>query len=82
MNIEHDIMNKLADDMAKEMDYDIIIDCLGWTRVELTPFDSRYHAVDIAEWCNDNCTGKFKHVGVRFAFEKSCDAEWFILKWK
>jgi hypothetical protein len=82
MNIQNEYLDKLADDMAKEMDYDIIVDCLGWTRVELLPFINRYNAVDIADWCTDNCTGKFKNFGVRFAFEKSKDAEWFILRWK
>jgi len=82
MNIEHEMMEKLSSDMAKEMDYDIIVDMLEYIRVELPPFDSRYHAVDIIDWCADNCTGKFMNYGVRFAFEKSKDAGWFILRWK
>lgn len=82
MNIEHEMLEKLSSDMAKEMDYDIIVDMLEYVRVELPPFDSGYHAVDIKDWCNDNCTGKFRNYGVRFAFEKAQDAEWFILRWK
>jgi hypothetical protein len=82
MNIEQKMLDKLAGDMAKEMDYDIIVDMLEYVRVELPPFDSCYHAVDIKDWCNDNCTGKFRNYGVRFAFEKAQDAEWFILRWK
>ena len=82
MNLEHEMLDKLANDMAKEIDYDMLVDLLNWTKVELPPFDSRYHAVDIADWCTDNCTGKFMNFGVKFAFEKSKDAEWFILRWK
>ena len=82
MNIEHEMLEKLSSDMAKEMDYDIIVDMLEYIRVELPPFDSRYHAVDIVDWCTDNCIGKFRNYGVRFAFEKFKDAEWFILRWK
>ena len=82
MNIEHEMMEKLSSNMAKEMDYDIIVDMLEYIRVELPALDSRYHAVDIVDWCTDNCTGKFRNYGVRFAFEKSKDAEWFILRWK
>jgi hypothetical protein len=82
MNIEHEMMEKLADDMAKEIDYDILVNLLNWTRVELPPFTDRYNAVDIADWCTDNCTGKFMNFGTKFAFEKSKDAEWFILRWK
>ena len=82
MNLEHEMLDKLADDMAKEIDYDMLVTLLNWTRVELPPFDSRYNAVDIADWCKDNCTGKFMNFGVKFAFEKSKDAAWFILRWK
>lgn len=82
MNVEQEMLDKLSSDMAKEMDYEIMVDALEYIRVELPPFNSGYHAVDIAEWCTDNCKGHFKNFGVRFAFEKSCDAEWFILKWK
>ena len=82
MNIEHEFLEKLSDDMAKEIDYNILVDVLKWTRVELLPFTDRYNAVDIADWCHDNCTGKFMNFGVKFAFEKSKDAEWFILRWK
>jgi len=82
MNLEHEMMEKLSSDMAREMDFDIIVDMLEYIRVELPLFDSRYNAVDIADWCTDNCTGNFMNFGVRFAFEKSKDAEWFILRWK
>jgi hypothetical protein len=82
MNIENEMLDKLADDMAKEIDYDMLSDLLNWTKVELPPFTDRYNAVDIADWCTDNCTGKFMNFGVKFAFEKSKDAEWFILRWK
>lgn len=82
MNLENELLDNLADDMAKEIDYDMLVNLLNWTRVELPPFTSRYDAVDIADWCTDNCTGKFMNFGVKFAFEKSKDAEWFILRWK
>lgn len=82
MNIEHEMLDKLANDMAKEIDYDVLVGVLNWIRVELPPFDNRYHSVDIVDWCTDNCTGKFMNFGAKFAFEKSKDAEWFILRWK
>ena len=82
MKIEHKYLDKLADDMSKEIDYEVLADVLKWTKVELPPFDSRFNAVDIADWCTDNCTGKFINFGVKFAFEKTKDAEWFILRWK
>jgi hypothetical protein len=81
MRLEKIILDKLAEDVAKEIDYDMLVNLLNWTQVVLPPFDNRYHAVDIADWCTDNCTGKFMNFGVKFAFEKSKDAEWFILRW-
>jgi hypothetical protein len=77
-----EIIDKLAEDMRKEMDYDVMVDMLEWTKVELPGFSSRYHSVDVVEWCHNNCTGKFINFGVRYAFEKTCDAEWFILRWQ
>jgi|APGre2960657404_1045060.scaffolds.fasta_scaffold17393_5 hypothetical protein len=82
MNIEHEILDKLASDMSKEIDYDVLVSVLNWIRVELPPFNSRYHAVDIADWCANNCMGEFMNHGVKFAFEESKDAEWFILRWR
>jgi len=82
MKLQEEILDKLADDMSKEIDYEVLADVLKWTKVELPPFDSRFNAVDIANWCTDNCTGKFINFGVKFAFEKNKDAEWFILRWK
>lgn len=82
MKLQEEILDKLADDMSKEIDYEVLADVLKWTKVELPPFDSRFNAVDIADWCTDNCTGKFINFGVKFAFEKTKDAEWFILRWK
>ena len=81
MSLENIILDKLAEDVAKEIDYDMLVNLLNWTQVVLPPFDSRYSAIDIADWCTDNCTGKFMNFGVKFAFEKSKDAEWFILRW-
>ena len=82
MGLEQDIIDKMSTDMAKEIDYDMLVDLLKWTRVDLPKFSSRHNAVDIADWCTDNCTGKFMNFGAKFAFEKSKDAEWFILRWR
>jgi hypothetical protein len=81
-NLEHEMLEKLASDISREIDHDMLVDLLNWTRVELPPFDNRYRAVDIADWCYDNCTGAFKNIGVKFAFEKKQDAEWFVLRWQ
>jgi hypothetical protein len=81
IKLEHEMLDKLAGDMAKEIDHDLLVDLLNWTKVELPPFDNRYHAVDIVNWCYDNCTSKYMNFGTKFAFEQTKDAEWFILRW-
>lgn len=82
MGLDEDILNSIADDMAKDIDYQILVDALNWIKVELTPFDSNESAVDIVDWCHKTCQGKFMNHGFKFAFQKAEDAEWFILKWK
>lgn len=73
-----------ADALAREIDESILTDILiksGWTKVPMF-FTSRYQAVDTEEWVCENCTGKWRRYNSAFLFEKSADAEWFILKHK
>lgn len=74
----------LANEIEKEIDDSIMIDMLvwqGWTKVELERLKDRYESVDIEEWIDKNCTGKYTKLGRTFVFEKKQDAEWFLLKW-
>lgn len=76
----------MADEIQKEIDFAILSDMLvacGWTRVELPPFDNRYHAVDISDWVNENCgkRAEFKQFGRTYVFEDAKDATAFALKW-
>lgn len=84
LDIAGDIMNKMAEDVAKEIDFDILVEQLsncGWSKVDLPPFDHRYKAVDIVDWAFHHCQGSFEHFGVRFIFEEKQDATLFALKW-
>ena len=52
-----------ADNMQKEIDFEILLTTLiemGWTKIALPYFDSRYHSIDVREWANKHC-GKFHH---------------------
>lgn len=76
----------MADEIQKEIDFELLSDMLvacGWTRVELPPFDSRYHAVDISNWVEDNCgeRAEFKQYGRTYVFKDAKDATAFALKW-
>lgn len=85
MGLEQDILDDMAKQMAKDMDFHIIADLLsdiGWTSVKLNRFSNREEAVDITEWLVANCAGEWKNLSTRYIFEKKQDAEWFILRWQ
>jgi hypothetical protein len=66
------------------MDFSIIssllIDACGWTKIEL---EALFPApkVEILDWTNDNCHGRFMNSGKEFIFENANDALIFKLKW-
>lgn len=54
---------------------------VGWTKVDLpNGYKSRYHAIDVELWCDENC-GEFKKYGRTFWFKEHKDASMFLLKW-
>jgi hypothetical protein len=81
MNISEEIVNQASEQMAKDIDTQVLLSALGWTSVKLKRFSDGTEAVDIIEWINANCTGEWKNLGTRFIFEKKQDAEWFTLRW-
>ena len=83
-DIVENILDKLTDDLGKEIDFNIMAEELsrcGWSNVDLPPFDSRYKVNDIVDWAYHHCDGEFKNFGVRFIFEDKKDATLFALKW-
>lgn len=81
MNITEEIVNQVADQMAKDIDTLVLMSALGWTSVKLNRFRNGKEAVDIIEWIDANCTGEWKNLSTRYIFEKKQDAEWFSLRW-
>lgn len=85
MGLKEDILDEITKDYAKQMDWEIVADCLvsvGWTSVKLKRFHSNEEAVDINNWLEENCTGEWKNLSTRYIFKKKQDAEWFILRWQ
>jgi hypothetical protein len=82
MSITEEIVNQVADQMAKDIDTLVLMSALGWTSVKLNGFRNNKEAVDITLWLEQNCTGEWKNLSTRYIFEKKKDAEWFILRWK
>ena len=88
MNMQSEYLkyiNKMSQDLANEIDFGILSDMLsenGWTSVEFIPFTYSKQAKDIADWAEQHCTGKWRHCGVKFVFERAADATAAILKWQ
>jgi hypothetical protein len=82
MNISEEIVNQVADQMAKDIDTLVLMSALGWTSVKLNRFRNGKEAVDIIEWIDANCTGEWKNLSTMYIFEKKQDAEWFSLRWE
>ena len=85
--MEQQMLDRLAKEMQQEIDSELMADMLvamGWTKIELPPFQSRYHSIDILTWVEDNCHGQFKEFkqyGRTFVFKEEKDASLFALKW-
>jgi hypothetical protein len=85
MGLREDILDEITKDYAKQMDWEIVADCLvssGWTNVKLNRFYNNEEAVDINSWLEQNCTDEWKNLSTRYIFKKKQDAEWFILRWQ
>jgi hypothetical protein len=84
MNIEEELAEHLSNEIAKEIDAEILMNLLlscGWYRIKLDRFKDNRQAVDISNWCLDNVKGKWQHSGSTFIFEQQKDATWFALNW-
>ena len=85
MGISEDIIDDISKQMANDMDWLILADCLvsvGWISVKLKRFHSNEEAIDINNWLEQNCTDEWKNLSTRYIFKKKQDAEWFILRWQ
>jgi hypothetical protein len=83
-NHEDEIANKLGQDMAREIDREILwgmLEGLGWTRVMLPTLGNGEQAVDIIVWIEENCKFAVERNGRDFMFESERDANWFKLRW-
>lgn len=97
MNLEEEIVNNLSQELAREIDKEIldniIMDQLireGWTPTKINPgfvdlgmLSGRYEQwySQTAEWVHLNATGDYKLIKGQWIFEKGADATMFILKW-
>ena len=95
MSLEKDILDSIAQDMAREIDkglLDIImIDVLtkdeGWTQTKINPAfggsivpEIEWYA-ETAEWIHINARGDYKLLKGQWLFKDPKDATMFILRW-
>lgn len=81
--LEDQLMERMAREMAKEIDFDILSGMLcelGWTKVVLKPMTAE-HGADIDKWVSEYIRGHFETMGLVWLFEDAKDATMFILKW-
>jgi hypothetical protein len=84
MSIEEEILNKAGNEMAREIDREVLWGMLkeiGWTRVMLDRLQDNKHAIDITLWLEENVKNPFERNGRDFIFENQKDAVNFILRW-
>lgn len=84
MNLEEEIAQELSNQIAQEIDFELITDVLiacGWKKVQLGSLLNRKRSIDILIWCEDNIKNKFRHRGSTFLFENQGDAVNFTLRW-
>jgi len=84
MTLEEEIANRMGNQMAQDIDREIMwgmLQDLGWTRVMIPTMGDAYMAVDIITWLEDNCKSPYERNGREFIFESQKDANWFILRW-
>ena len=62
MTLEEELANTLSQEIARELDKEILwgmLQGIGWVRVTLPSFVDNRHAVDITYWLEENCKSNF-----------------------
>ncbi len=83
MDLEKDIVDKMGQALANEMDQHILIGfmlALGWKEVIADPWQHGSLSV-IQGWIENNIANPYMNMGNRWVFEQEKDAPMFALKW-
>ena len=97
MGLENDIAQSLADEIAKEIDKNLLDDIMiailkdeGWIETKVNPaytdmgmLSGRYEQwySQTAEWIHINAQGDYKLLRGQWLFKDPRDATMFILRW-
>jgi hypothetical protein len=83
MNLEEEITNKLAEQIAQEIDFEFLTDILiacGWHKVVLQSMTYE-HGKEIDQWVASQVKAKYKTMGLVWIFENHGEAVNFTLRW-
>jgi hypothetical protein len=84
MSLEEEIANTMGDQMAREIDREVLwgmLKDLGWHRVMIDRLTDNKHAIDITIWLEENVKNPYERCGQDFLFSAERDATMFILRW-
>lgn len=84
MNLEDEIANELSNQIAQEIDFELLTDVLvacGWTKIVLKKAALPCTGVELHEWRERNLKGRWKAHERVWLFEKAEDALVFTLRW-
>ena len=63
MTLEEEVLQNAVQAVVKQIDFNVLADALGWTRVELVKVSN-----DTLEWFDDNCQGEYRYHRDTFIF--------------
>lgn len=83
IDIEKELMESLANEMRKTMDFEVLCELLipeGYTRFEID-YGSSKTWFEVMEWVANTATGEYREHNGTWLFENTKDATMFKLKW-
>lgn len=83
MNVEQEIIDKAAKNLADEIDWGILADIYlssGWTEVVVSNYTQKYRQ-GMADWIYENIKGHKTGYRERWLFKDAKDATFFSLRW-
>lgn len=83
MNIDDEIYDHMASELAREVDamilYDVYKD-LGWAQSHIDPWRIS-SLTEVEDWIKENCKDSFFRSGNNMLFKSAEDAAWYNLRW-